>query len=159
MFTEQLSHESDQPCGGLVAGTGDHRGVRENLGAFEPTTGAVRFFDLRIEQFGHQIVGGMFGPPLDVLGEHRDRFLDDRLTEIALLRTNRDALVVAIADLLLAFLRNAKEIADGPHRHESAEIRDEIEAVGVTKWIQCAHAEFAHQILDRQHATWREDAR
>ena len=43
--------------------------------------------------------------------------------------------------------------------HERAQIRDEIETVGVTKGIQCAHTEFAHKILHRQHPARREDPR
>ena len=78
--------------------------------------------------------------------------------QITLVRRDGDGLVVAVADLLLALLGNAEQIPDRPHRHEGAEIGDEVEAVGVAQGIQCADTEFAHQVLDGQHPPRGEDA-
>lgn len=103
---EQLSHETDQPRGGLVAGAGDHGGVGQHLGARQRAPGAVGFVDLGSEQLGHQIVGGMIGPPLDVFGEQRDRVGEH-------VRVHRGGITVAgqldvgdaaVPDLLLVFL-------------------------------------------------------
>ena len=41
MLADQLSHGTDEPGGGLVARTGDHRGVGENLVTVESAPRAV----------------------------------------------------------------------------------------------------------------------
>ncbi len=40
--------------------------------------------DLRVEQLGHQVVGRMVGPPVDVLGEHLVAVLEQVLRDAPL---------------------------------------------------------------------------
>ena len=159
MFTEKLAHESDQPSGRLAARAGDHRGIGDHLTALEGAHGSVGLLDLRVEQFCHQVIGRMGRSPFDVIGELRDRLLEGRRAEQAAAGFDGDAFVVALADLLLPLFGDAEQVADRPHGHDRAEIVDEVESVQVTKRIQCARTQVAHQPFDRQHAAGGENPR
>ncbi len=156
---QQLSHETDQPGGGFVPGAGDHGGVGEHLGARQGAASAVRLLDLGPQQVGHQVIGGMMGPPFDVLGEHDDGVLEQvwvDLTGLAAL-DHFDERSAAIPDVGLIGFRDAQEIADGPHRHHRPEIGDEIKPAGTDQRVQLPGAEATHQGLHGQHAPGRED--
>ena len=49
---------------------GEHRGVGEHLVAGERAGRAGLVLELGVEQLGHEVVGGVLGAPVDVLGEH-----------------------------------------------------------------------------------------
>ena len=70
MFGQDLPRPADEPGRGLVAGTRDHEDVGEHLVAGQPARRPVLVLELGVEQFGHEVVGGVPGPPVDVLAEH-----------------------------------------------------------------------------------------
>ena len=65
---EHLGEPADEPAGGLVAGTGDHLRVVQHLLAGELARHTVLVLELDVEQGGHQVVGGVLGTPVDVVG-------------------------------------------------------------------------------------------
>ena len=160
MLGEHLPGPADEPSGGLVAGGGQHVGVRQDFDAREATARAGFVFELDREQVGHEVVGGVLGAPVDVLREHpRDvgqgvHFLDLRYGLVEL-----EAGADAVTNLLLVGLRNAEQQSDDPHGHLRAEIADEIEPFGVAQRVERVRAELAHLRLDRQHPFRREHAR
>ena len=52
-----------------LPGPGHHVHVGEDLLAGEPPGGAGLVLELGVEQLGHEVVGGVVGAPVDVLGE------------------------------------------------------------------------------------------
>ena len=68
MLGEHLGQPADQPAGGLVAGAGHHLGVVQHFLAGQFAGDAVLVGELDVEQCGHQVVGGIVGPPLDIVG-------------------------------------------------------------------------------------------
>ena len=68
MLAQHLAQPPDQPAGGLVAGAGQHLGVGQDLLAGEAAARAGLVLELGVEQHGHEVVGGMVDPPVDVLG-------------------------------------------------------------------------------------------
>ena len=66
---EQLGQPTDEPAGGLVARAGEHGRVGEHLLAGEGAEGARLVLELGVEELGHEVVGGVFGPPVDVVLE------------------------------------------------------------------------------------------
>jgi hypothetical protein len=82
----------------------------------------------------------MRGPPLDVLGELCERFRERRVGVhgVVPISADGDQLIVAVADLLLALLGDAKKKPNGSHWHDHTEIGDEVEVLGVAQRIECA---------------------
>ena len=66
---QHLAGPADQPGGGLVAGAGHDVDVGEHLVAAQAPDGAGLVLELGVEQLGHDVVGRVLGPPVDVLGE------------------------------------------------------------------------------------------
>src|SRR5438552_771641 len=83
------------------------------------STGAGMVFELGLEQLGHQVVGGMLGPPVDVLLECAGSDVDPR-EPLAGVRHGAcfepQALVDAISDGFLVLFGDAEKHADGAHR-------------------------------------------
>ena len=154
---QQLAHETDQTRRRLVAGAGDHADVEQDLGARQPA-GPVFILELGVEQLRHQIVGGMFYPPIDVVGEHLMAVLEEILgdrPERALLE--RDLAAAAVTDLLLVFFGDAQEVADRAHRDHRADVLDEVEPPRAHQRIERTHTEVPGERLDRLHPARREN--
>ncbi len=139
VIRQQLTGEADQTRRRLVARTCDHAGVHEHLGAGQPPKGAV-LLHLRVEQLGHQIVGGMVGPPVDIVGEHLVTVYEQVLansTELAILQ--RDGLVRVVANRRLVLFWNPQQVADCPHRDHRADVADEVEPVRADQRVERTH--------------------
>ena len=130
MLGQHLARPSDEPGGGLVPGRGQQVDVVEDLLAGEAAHGPVRILELGLEEVGHQVVGRVRRPPVDVLLEpvvgHR------AVAELGVhvghaLLGQAQAVVDAVADVFLVGLGNAEQHADGAHGHLGAEVGDEVE--------------------------------
>ena len=162
MVRQQLAHETDEAGGGFVAGTGDHRGVGQHLGARQRPPRSVRLVDLGAASSsvirsseGCSARHSMYSAN-STMDSCEDVWHD--LAGVAPLDES-DVGAVAVADLLLIILGDAQQVADGPHRHHGAEVGDEIESGAADQRVEFADTELTHQILDGQHAPRREDAR
>ena len=69
MLGQHLGGPADEAVGGLVARARDHLEVGEQLLAVEPAGRARLVGELGVHQVGHQVVGGVLGAPVDVVGE------------------------------------------------------------------------------------------
>ena len=115
---------------------------------------------LGLEHLGHQVVGGVLGPPVDVLLEHlrlRLRVVHAEVGHLA--GVEPQALVDAVAERLLVLLGDAEQHADRAHRHLGAEVGDEVEAAAADQRVEAAGAELAHLGLDRRHLAGGEHPR
>ena len=114
MVGQHLASPPDEPGRGLVAGGGEQVDVAQQLVTRQPAACALRVLELRLEQLGHQIIGGMLHPPVDVLRERlalvASRCLEIHVGHGAILEPQ--ALVDAVPEHLLVLLRDAKEHAD-----------------------------------------------
>ena len=151
MTAEDLAGEADQAGRRLVPGTGQQSDVAEDLLVGERARPAVLVLEFGVEQFGHEVVGGMLGPPGDVVGEH----LAERSAVV--FRLVRDPLLEAepvvdlLADRLLVLHGDAEQHADDAHRHELAQIPDEVEVARPHQRVEHLGAEGAHLGLERLH--------
>ncbi len=160
MFGEHLAGPTDQPCRRLVPGAGDDRHVGEDLLAAQSSHRARLVLELRLEQFGHQVVGGVLGAPVDVLGELR--------AEVEMvLRRRPSGRPASVRRLSLARSRIASWSASGmpssmrddAHRHLGAEVADEVEAVGADERVEAARAELTDLWFEFGHAPRSEHPR
>ncbi len=69
MLGEQLAGPPDQPGGGLRPGHRDDVHEHQQFFAAQLAGGTRLVDELRIEQFGGQVIGRMTDPPVDELGE------------------------------------------------------------------------------------------
>ena len=150
----------DQPGRGLVPGRGQEVDVVEDLLPGEAAHGPVRILELGLEELGHQVVGRVRRPPLDVLLEpvvgHR------AVAELGVhvghaLLGQAQAVVDAVADVFLVGLGNAEQHADGAHGHLGAEVGDEVEPARAHQRIEAAGAELPDLGLEVVHLARRED--
>ena len=113
---------------------------------------AVLILELGLDELGHEVVGRVLGPVVDVVAEHLDALEDDagrRHFGFAAL-VDAQALVDLVADRDLILLGDAEQHADGQHRHDRAEVGDEVEAALVHQGVEGAVAELAHLRFDRR---------
>ncbi len=156
MLGEQLGEPPDQPAGGLVAGAGQNRGVGVDLGAGEVARHSVLVFELGVEQRGHEVVGGVLGPPFDVVGEHVAAgdlvLLDDH----GFAGLGAQVGIGAVAYRFLVLFGDAEQHADDAHRQHRAEFGDDVEPAGADVRVEARGAELAHLVLERGHPPRRE---
>ena len=128
MIGQDLGGPADQAGRGLVPGAGEHLEVRQQLVARQLAHRVRLVGELDVQELGHDVVRGMLGPPVDVVGEHGagHEVLRD-LHRLA--RLGAEVGVHVVADRFLVALGNAEEHADHLHRHLGAQIGDEVEAV------------------------------
>ena len=136
MLREELAHPTDQPGGRLVAGAGQQCAVDEDLGTGEATPGAGLVFELRHEQLGHEVVGRVLGPPVDVLAELAVGEVRVRSGERGAVVRDLQVGVEPVADDLLVLLGDTEEHPDRAHRHLGAEVGDEVESPGADQRVQ-----------------------
>ena len=132
--------------GGLVAGRGQQVDVAQYLLAGQAAHGAGLVLELGLEQLGHQVVGRMGGPPVDVLGEALGgaHALAEGLVEVGHVPLGQaQSLVDPIADGLLVGFGDAQQHADGAHGHLGAEVRDEVEPAPPDQRVEAAGTELA----------------
>ena len=140
MLGEHLGQPPDEPSGGLVAGAGDDRGVRQHLFAGERALLAVFVLELGVEQARHQVVGRMLGAPVDVLGEHV------AVGDLLLLHLHRfpasraQVGVGLLAHRDLVVLGDAEQHADHAHRHHRRQFGDDVEPARADEGIEDADA-------------------
>ena len=161
MLGEELAGPADEAGGGLVARAGEQHDVHERLVARERAGDAVLVLELRLDQLGHQVVGRVLGAVVDVLTEHLDALEDDsgrRHLGLAVL-VDAQTLVDLVADGDLVLLGDAQQHPDREHRHDRAEVGDEVEAALGHEGVEGAVAELAHLGFDRQHGFRREHTR
>ena len=126
MLGQELARPADEPGGGLVPSSGQKADVAEDLIPGEGPGGPILVGELGLQELGHQIVGGVVGSPVDVLGElHPHAAGHRRFGHHAVLEP--EAVVEPVADGLLVVFGDAQEHADRPHGHLGAEVLDEIE--------------------------------
>ena len=113
--------------------------------------------ELGVEQLGHQVVGGVLGAPGDVVGEHLELSGAVVLGLVRHAVVEAQALVEAVPDRLLVLLGDAEQHADHPHRHELAQVGDEVEAARADERVEHLGAEGPHLGLERLHLLRRED--
>ena len=87
MVGEQLPAPADELGGGVVARAGEEVDGGQDLRARQPARGPGLVLELRLQQRGHQVVGGVLLAPFDVLGEHRAV----EMREVRVLRAGRAA--------------------------------------------------------------------
>ena len=146
-----------RPGRGLVPGPGQQADVAEDLLAGERPRRARLVLELGVEQLGHQVVGGVLGAPGDVV---RERLELGRAVVLGLVRNaflESQALVEVVPDRLLVLLRDTEQHPDDPHRHELAQVRDEIEAARADEGVERLRAEGPHLGLECLHLLRRED--
>ena len=146
MLGQHLARPSDEPGGGLVAGGGDQVDVAQDLLAGQSALGAVHILELGLEELGHQVVGRMGGPPVDVLGEplggaHAVAVGLVEVGHVAIAQAQ--ALVDPVPDGLLVGLGYAQQHADGAHGHLGAQVLDEVEPALPDQRVEAAGAEAA----------------
>ena len=73
MAAEDLAGPADEPGRRLVPGAGQQADVGEDLVARQRARRARLVLELGVEQLGHEVVGGVLGAPVDVVGEHLRR--------------------------------------------------------------------------------------
>ena len=151
MLGQHLAGPADQARRGLVARAGDHVDVGEHLLARQPARGAGLVLELGVEQLGHEVVGRVLGPPVDVLGEHLAAGEVSPVELHRLAGLGAQVRVGVVADRLLVLLGDAEQHADHPHRHLRAEVGDEVEAVGADERVEAVGAELADLRLERVH--------
>ena len=159
VFRQHLGQPSDQASGGLVARSGQDRGIGEDLLARERPPRSCLVFELGVQEDGHQVVGGVLGAPVDVVREHlpvRHRVFHDHHR---LARFRAQVLVGLVADGNLVLFGYAEQHADHPHREHRAELGDDVEPVGADEGIEAADAVAADLILELGHPFRREDPR
>ena len=155
---QDLARPPDQTRRRLVAGTGDHVQVREELGARQPARGPGLVLELGVQQLGHEVVGRVIGPPVDVLGEQlAAREIPGEPLRLARLGAQRR--VGVLADRLLVLFGDPEQHADHPHGHLRAEVGDEVEPVRALEPIQTVDAELPDLRLQRVHLPRREHTR
>ena len=158
MFGEHLGEPPDEPPGCLVAGAGDHLRVVQHLFACELSPHAVLVVELDVEQRRHQIVGGILGAPVDVVGVDtavRDRIGLDHFHRRA--GPGAEVGIVGVANADLFILGDAHQHADDAHRHHRGEVGDDVETVRPDQRIEAADAELPNLVLDLGHPPRRED--
>ena len=109
-----FSGPADQPRRGLVSSPGNDVDIQQQFIPAQPPRGSSFVLELHIEQFGHDVVGGILGAPIDVVGEDLagvDPVLRD-LHRLAGLGAH--GFVRPIPDSLLVLLGNAEQHADHP---------------------------------------------
>ncbi len=159
VLRQQLHREADQSGGGLVAGSGHHAGVDDDLVARQWAARTVRLVDLGVQQLGHEVIGGVVRAPLDVVGEHGEDAVEGRLVERDRGSVGGDQLVGGRAVLVLDVLGDAEQQADGPQGHLDAEVPDHVELVPVDQGIERRDAVAPDEGFEVEHAARREDAR
>ena len=88
-------------------------------------------------QLGHEVVGGVFDAPVDVLAEERVvGELSLAVAHAACRARGAASSSARAADRLLVLLGDPEQHADHPHGHLGAEIGDEVEAVGAHERIE-----------------------
>ena len=159
MAAEHLAGEADQAGRRLVPRPGQQADVAEDLLVGERARRARLVLELGVEQLGHQVVGRVLGAPGDVVREHLGlgHAVVVGLGLDALLEAQ--ALVEAVADRLLVLLGDAEQHPDDPHRHELAQVLDEVEAARPDERVEHLGAEGPHLGLERLHLLRREDPR
>jgi hypothetical protein len=158
---EDLAGPADQAGGGLVAGGGDEVDVVEDLVPREAPGLARLVLELGLEQLGHQVVGGVLGPPVQVVGEELRLLaaLEHLGVDVGHLAVvEPQPLVDAVPQGLLVGLGDAEEHADGAHRHLRPQVPDEVEATRAHQRIEGVRGELAHLALDGVHPPGREHA-
>ena len=112
VLAEHLAQPADEPARGLVPCAGDHLGVDECLRARQRPHLSLLVLELGGEQRGHQIVGRVLRPPVDVLREPgpADHAAFADLHGLARICPQR--LVGMVVDRRLVLLRDAQEHAD-----------------------------------------------
>ena len=85
--------------------------------------------ELGVEELGHEVVGRVLGPPVDVVGEQLGAAqAPGRRRHLVVVVVEAQALVDPVADRHLVLLGDAEQHADREHRHDRAEVGDEVEA-------------------------------
>jgi hypothetical protein len=159
MLGQGRGHPADEPAGRLVARAGDDRDVHQDLVAGQRAPLAVRVLELRVQQLGHDVVGGVLDPPVDVIAERLVRD-DDLFAEVDLAALGGGYLRAGLlAEGDLALLGNADQHADHPHRHLQAERLDDVEPLLADQWVKAADAELADLRLERGDPARGEHAR
>ena len=156
---QHLARPADEAGRGLVAGAGDDVHVREDLLAREPARRSGLVHELGVQHLGHQVVRGMLGAPIDVVGEHlaAREFVFGVPHRLAGL--GAQGRVGVVADRFLVLLRDPEQHADHPHRHLCAEIRDEVEPARADERVEARCAELADLRFERVHLPRREHPR
>ena len=157
ILREQLARPSDEAGGRLVARSSEKADVAENLVAGERAHLPVAVGELGRQQFRDEVVGRVFGPPLDVLriigsAEVRRR----RHGHDALLQP--EALVDLVPQCLLVLLGDAQKHADCAHRDLRAQVGDEVEAFFPDERVKSPGRIRADLGFDRSQAPGREHA-
>ena len=119
---QHLGEPADEPTGGLVAGPGEHRRVGGDLLAGQLAGRAGLVLELGVEELGHEVVGRVLGPPVDVLLEHRTAGDLVLLDVHRLARLGAQVVVGLVAHRDLVLLRDAEEHADDLHRQHRGEL-------------------------------------
>ncbi len=154
-----LPAPADQAGGGLVPCSGDDVHDDEELVAREAPDLAGLVLELGVEQLGHEVVGGVLRPPVDVLLEDRpvDELLLVDLHGLALV--GLEIAVDLVAHRFLIGLGDAEQHADGAHGHLRAEVGDEVELAAAHQGVEAAGAELAELRLEGVHLPRREHPR
>ena len=126
MVGQDLAGPPDESAGRLVAGSGDDADVGQQLVAGQSADRAGLVLELGLEEIGHDVVGGVVGPPVDILAE--DVGGDEVLGHLhGLTGLSAQVGVDPVADGLLVLFGDAEQHADDPHGHLCAEVGDEVE--------------------------------
>ncbi len=160
MLGEHLAGPPDEPRGGLIAGRGDQVDVVDHLFSREAAARPRLVLELGLQQLGHEVVGGVLGPPVDVV---RERCRPDQRRSC---RRSRAWCLLRAAGPR----RCGRGWPPGPARGCRAACRscasasarrgrDEVEAAGPDQRIERSGAELAHLGLDGVHPAGREHPR
>ena len=154
MFGQDLAGPADEAGGRLVARRGEQTQVVQDLLAVELAHGTGLVLELGVEQVGHEIVRGVLGPPVDVVGEAAavEGAPFESVFDMVAVLVETHAGVDAITDLGLVLLGNAQQHADGLHGHLGGEVSDEVEAARADQRVEAGGAEGSHLGLDVVHA-------
>ena len=160
MLGQHLAHPTDQAgSSSRCPRRGDVAHVDEHLGPGESAALAVLVLELGLEHLGHQVVGRVLRPPVDVLPEQPLGVGQgvERLRRGMPVLVQHQAGVDRLADRLLIGLGDPEQHPDRPHRHLRAQIRDEVEPARAHQRVEGLRAELPDLRLDRHHPLRCED--
>ena len=157
VIREQLARPADQAVRGLVSRGGQEVDVDQHLVAGERPHRAGLVLELGVDQFRHEVVGGVLAAPVDVPGE---LLAGDRLHRVVawLAGLGAEVGIAPAAYPFLVRLGNPEEHPDHPHRHLRPEVGDEVDLVGARQAVERRRAEAADLRFERVHPLGREHA-
>jgi hypothetical protein len=158
VLAKDLARPIQQPGRRLAARGRDHLQVEQQFVAAQSSGGAGFVGELGRQKIGHDVVGRMFGTPVDVGREHFTG-RDDAVGILghlpaALLAQRR---VAVLDDMGLILLGNAEQHPDDLHRHLRAEVAHEVEPAGADQRVKTACGELADLRFQRGDLARRED--